>query len=230
MVTLKNKWGELLEKNIVTYASSRAKRAMFIEDYLKSKSLFLQEIRCLEQGAFSAKDSLYLKIKFPQWTFTATDKDIDVVRHITEAGIEGLQEDAFDLSFKDNKFDLTFQSGLIINFNDQQAFNIIKEQYRVTSKISFVFAHNSANYIDRFCSFFKLKVMRNNIYNYRTYDVQTIKLMALSLGCEYEIFYYDNMILNFVNRHFTSLSPLIRKLGISKFRCFANELVLVLHK
>jgi hypothetical protein len=203
---------------------------MFIDEYLRSESSLSDNLSCLEQGAFSAKDSLYLKLVFPKWRCTATDKDIDVVNHIREVGLEGVQEDAFKLSFEESEFEITFQSGLIILFSDQQALEIIKEQLRVTSKISFIFAHNRHNYIDRVISFLKRKIMKRDIYTYRCYSESTLKEIALSLGCKYEIFHHDNMMVNFSGRHCLWLKPIILKLGIDKYRYLANELVLVLHK
>jgi hypothetical protein len=230
MIFLKNKWGELFKKNITTYAKGRPKRGVFIDKYLSSEPSLPDNLSCLEQGAFSAKDSLYLNSVFPNWICTATDTDINVVKHIREVGLEGKQEDAFELSFENNKFEITFQSGLIILFSDQQALEIIKEQLRVTSKISFIFAHNKHNYIDRVISFFKRKIMKKHIFSYRCYSESTLREIALSLGCKHEIFHYDNMIVNFSVRHCLWLKPIIQTLGIDKYRYLANELVLVLHK
>ncbi len=230
MSFLKEDWSELFKENIDAYMSGRPKRGVFIKNHLYFNGLTNGVSTCLEQGAFSAKDSIYLKTVFPHWQCTATDNDNDVVNYIDKTDITGQEEDAFNLSFNDCNFDLTFQSGLIIYYSNEQAFDIIKEQLRVTAKLSFVFAHNKSNYIDRFVSFLKRNFLHEGIHHFRRYSDQDLASFAIRLGYKFEVIYYDNMLINFSNRNCSWLTSLLVKLKVDKLQFLSNEIVLVIHK
>jgi hypothetical protein len=227
---LKGEWGELFKNNIDKYSIGRPKRGIFIEKYLCDSKNNYDISYCLEQGAFSAKDSVYLNKRFPQWNCTATDNDASIVDYINTTEVLGKQEDAFHLSFNNEQFDLTFQSGLIVLFSNEQAFSIVKEQLRVTKNICFIFAHNKSNYIERTFSFLKKILFKKSIYHFRCYSKSDLIDMALKLGCQYELKYYDNMLINFTQRNATWLTSLLIKLKVDRFNFLSNEIVLVIHK
>lgn len=230
MKSPKESWGTLLNKNIGNYSLGRPKRGMFIHNYIINLQIDNTINSCLEEGAFSAKDTLYLKEHFPAWRFITTDIEPEVVSYSKSQGLESTLADAFKLPFTNESIDVTFHSGLIILFNNDDTLKIIKEQMRITSKIAFIFAHNRSNLIDRLGSFFKRYILRKKIYTFRRFSKKELKSFLAETGLQGEIYHYDNALENFISRHLPKAVVLLKFLGLQNPILLSNELVLIIRK
>ena len=223
-------WSSLLMENKDVYSRSRPKRAKFIVDYMKKNhpDMILKSYH--EQGAFSGKDIKYIGDLYPEATLYASDLDTKVAEHLGKTGLNTIACDAFSLPFKDNSFDITFHSGLVICFSNKDALSIIKEQVRTTSKIAFIFAHNELSWIDKLASLYKSKIKRKDIFNYRRYTEEELIKIANSIGYEAEIYYSDNALINFVGRNFGFLKRVVVYSGLADRKSLFNEIVMVIKK
>lgn len=226
--TPNQEWGDLLAQNIATYSVGRPKRGQFVHAYLDAHAESPESI--LELGAFSGKDSLYLQQRYPSCRFIAVDKVSDVALHLKRMGLQACVADALRLPFSDNSFDVTFQSGLLILFSNEEARRIIEEQVRVTRRVAFVFAHNQRGLPDRLGAFIKRTVLGKEIYHFRRYTVEELTEILRSLGLNGLALYHDNALRNAIGRTVPSLTPLIERLGLHKSPYFMNELVLIVWK
>ena len=223
-------WSELLGDNEELYRRSRPKRAMFILDYLKRHCPSLSIESYHEQGAFSGKDIKHIKDCVGEGRFYASDLSVEVAGYLGKQGLNALACDAFSLPFRDDTFDLTFHSGLIICFNNEDALAILREQIRTTAKIAFIFAHNELSWIDRMAALYKAKVQGKDIFNYRRYREEELLEMAGKMGVEAEIYFFDNALVNFVGRNFGRFDKVLSLFGLADRKMFFNEIVMVVRK
>ncbi|WP_157484941.1 hypothetical protein [Gilvimarinus polysaccharolyticus] len=223
-------WSELLGENEELYRRSRPKRAKFILEYLKVHCPQLKVETFHEQGAFSGKDIRHIKASVLNGFFCASDLDVGVAGYLSAQGVNALSCDAFCLPFKDSAFDLTYHSGLIICFNNEDAFLIVQEQIRTTKKIAFVFAHNDLSWVDKFASFYKTKIQKKDIFNYRRYREEELLDMASRMGLDAEIYFFDNALMNFLKRNFKRLHTVLSSFSWVNRKFLANEIVMVVRK
>lgn len=221
-------WGDLLTQNLSTYSRGRPKRGQFVHAHLEACAKSPRSI--LELGAFSGKDSLYLKQQYPRCRFVAADKDPNIALHLQQLGLHACVADAFQLPFSDDSFDVTFQSGLLILFSNDDARRIIAEQVRVTRRIAFVFAHNQRGLPDRLGAFIKRTAFRRQIYQFRRYTLEELMEILRALRLEGQSLYYDNALRNVVSRRAPSLTPLVERLGLGTSAYLMNEIALIIWK
>ncbi len=224
-------WLDLFETNKLRYVHANPKRGRFIEKYFLGKCEVSEVGNCsfLELGAFSAKDSIYLKGVFPEATFYLSDLSPEILKS-TET-IDSFAADVFSLPLRDNAVDISFHSGLIVLFNNQDVKKIIDSQSRVTKKYSFVFGLNKFNFVDHIMSFYKYKIKGNELFRYRRFTKSELcDMVKTSDAVSVEAFYHDNMVENFSRRHDFFLLKVIAKLFIFKLPFFYNEVVLVMKK
>ena len=224
------KWAELLLENRTVYAKSRPKRAEFILKYLEERGTFRVLTSFHEQGAFSGKDIKHLKEQIGSGLFFASDLDVAVASRLAEHGVNVVAGDALALPFKDESFDLTFHSGLIVCFDNEGARAIVQEQLRSTSKIAFIFAHNEYSWIDKVSSLYKRWVRKEDIFTYRRYTGEELAALLAGPHGQVDIIYYDNALLNFLGRHSSFAKRLFTRVGAGRLRCLCNEVVMVVIK
>lgn len=228
MKTQDLKWEELFRLNIKRYSQSRPKRGEFIYKYLKENKLTSTIESCLEEGAFSAKDSYFLKKKLPKIDFHISDLDPEIVKINFEKNMKSHVADAFSLPFDDKQFDITFHSGLIILFSNKEAEKIITEQIRITKKIAFIFAHNKTNFIDRTNSNFRRFFLKQKIHNFRFYSKKDLLSLTKNMKLDTQIVHHDNALVNLSMRHFPSIIPLLKITKLDKLSWLSNELILII--
>ncbi|NNN26856.1 MULTISPECIES: class I SAM-dependent methyltransferase [Pseudomonas] len=220
-------WSDLYENNIRTYQKGRPKRGMFIAEYLIRTGLHEQVENFLEEGSFSAKDSIYLANRFPGKTCIATDLNESAMRGAALAQVKSCVADAFALPFAAKQFAVTFHSGLIVLFDNADALRIVNEQLRVTEKVAFTFAHNQHNFLDGLASRLK-RLFGKKIFNFRRYTWADLQAIGEQTGLPYEVIAYDNMLENFLSRNVSWLLPAVKLVKLHRSRVFANELVLII--
>ena len=226
----KKTWGGLLEDNRNRYARARPKRAMYILNYIQRNcdAMLLESFH--EQGAFSGKDIKHLKESLGVGSFCASDLSIPVVNHLKDQSLSAVACDAFHLPFRNSAFDLTFHSGLLVCFDNENAKDIVREQVRTTNKLAFVFVHNELSWVDKLSAFFKRVVLRKAIFSYRRFTKEELEDMCLGLEVSFEIYYIDNALVNFASRHIPFLSEWLKSFKWAAHKIFFNELVLVIKK
>lgn len=224
-------WLDLFEKNRLKYAHASPKRGKFIQNYFQERGLSCDANNScfLELGAFSGKDSIYLKSVFSDATFYLSDLSPEILK-LTRS-IESFAGDVFSLPLRNDAVDISFHSGLIILFNNQDVKRVIDSQNRVTRKYSFVFGLNKFNFVDHIMSFYKYKIKGDELFRYRRFTKSELcDMVKTSDAVSVEAFYHDNMVENFSRRHDFFLLKVIAKLFIFKLPFFYNEVVLVMKK
>jgi ubiquinone/menaquinone biosynthesis C-methylase UbiE len=220
-------WSDLYENNIRSYQKGRPKRGIFIADHLIRTGLHEQIESFLEEGSFSAKDSIYLAERFRGKYCIATDLNESAMKGTAHSQVSSCVADAFKLPFSDRQFSVTFHSGLIVLFNNEEAIRIVEEQLRVTAKIAFVFAHNQHNRVDNLASLLK-RIAGKRIFTFRRFTTADLQAIGERTGCAFEVVAYDNMLENFVSRNVPWLLPTVRFLRLHRIKALANELALII--
>jgi len=206
------KWDELIEKHGEQYRRSRPKRGQFVERYLKASDFSEVAEKCfMEEGAFSGKDTIYLAENFPSSDFIVLDLELETLKGTRHDRVYPVRGDAFRLPFSDRSIDITFHSGLIVLFDNENSERIIAEQLRVTSGLAFVFAHNKANFVDIFVSWARRKWLGLGLYQYRRFTLKKLEELCSIHGTLLESGYTDNMLLNFTRRRLPFLAGTLEK-------------------
>lgn len=223
------KWDELIAEHGEQYRRSRPKRGQFVERYLKSFGVpESSNGSFLEEGAFSAKDTIYLAEKFPHANFVVLDLALETLKSNRQERVFPVSGDAFRLPFKDHSIDFTFHSGLIVLFDNDRAEKIVAEQLRVTSKIAFVFGHNKANFVDVIVSWVRRKWLRLGLYQYRRFTLDELVGLCSRHGKVIESGYVDNMLVNFTKRRMPFLSGVVERFFGVKPTWLFNEVFVVI--
>ena len=222
-------WSNLYSENRETYARARPKRGQLIAEFLQQQNLDVDGEHCfLEEGAFSAKDSLFLATLYRNSSFNVMDFNEDVLKDKAGDKLSCVCADAFNLPFKPRSFDVSFHSGLIILFNNLQVEKIVTEQLVVTRQYAFIFGHNVWNLVDIITSYFKRVVLGRKIFRFRRFSSAELKRLCSGKGEILQVTYCDNMIHNFIGRNAPALLPAVRKIKLFSLPCFYNEVMVVM--
>ncbi len=96
----------------------------------------------LETGVGSGDMSIFFSLL--GYNVTSIDNDPGVLANVKSRdlikkakSLKMLQQDAFDLSFKEKEFNLTFSQGFFEHFSDDDIVKLIAEQIRVSRKVVF---------------------------------------------------------------------------------------------
>jgi 2-polyprenyl-3-methyl-5-hydroxy-6-metoxy-1,4-benzoquinol methylase len=189
-------WEESWMQHIEGYLNSVPRAGIFIKNYFKNiKSV-------LEIAGGSCRDSRYLANN----GFCATGSDFDekTLKYLQEERFPNdklnySKEDAFNLTFQDNSFDLVFHNGFFIYFNDDEIYAMLREQERVSQKYIVFFVHNKKN--RKQVELFNKKAKNDKLYDIRFFNsdevldivkssgIKTKKLKILKFGGLYDVFY-----------------------------------------
>ena len=136
-------WDRQWKRRIDRYLSAQPRTGLFIRHRFGSSCN-----KILELGGGSCRDSAYLAQKGYQCE--ATDLSPDAVSYLSSKfGSQNLEfsvQDAMNLSFADDSFELVFHNGLIVCFDsDEAVIEILREQRRVASRFALILAHNAEN-------------------------------------------------------------------------------------
>ena len=193
----KDFWEESWIKHIESYLNTTPRAGIFIQNYFKDTKIIL------EIAGGSCRDSRYLA----NCGYEATGSDFDekTLKYLKEKRFPNDKlkyslEDAFELSFKDNSFDLIFHNGFFVLFDNDKNLNImLKEQERVSKKYIVFFVHNIQN--KKLVHTFKEKAKDDELYNIRFFNkdevvniikqsgIKAKKIDLLKFGGLYDAFY-----------------------------------------
>lgn len=174
-------WEESWRKHIEDYLNTTPRAGIFLANYFKNINSVL-EIAC-----GSCRDSRYLANN----GFDATGSDFDektlqyLQKKFPGDKLKYSQEDAFNLSFLDNSFDLVFHNGFFIYFDDNNSlYQMLKEQERVSKKYIVFFVHNRAN--QTLVNNFKEKSREDDLYKIRFFDRDEIVEVIKNSGINFK--------------------------------------------
>ncbi len=199
-----------------------------IKNYLKTpprcgywlEFLYPKKYKMLEIAGGSCRDSKYLAKK--GYSIIGSDFDEKTLSYLREElfldGFELSKEDAFDFSFKSNKFDLTFSNGFWVLFeNDDDITSLIKEQKRITKKYLISFVHNYEN--KKLLKLFKEKSLEDDLYNIRFFSRNELENIIIKSGISYKSISFnkfgglgDKLLSNKIKKRSASVSLMLRKL------------------
>lgn len=222
-------WIDLYDKNKERYARARPKRGQYIYEYLEKKGGLsdVDNASFLELGAFSAKDSVFLQKKLPLCTFYVSDLEPEILQ--SHASLTAFAGDIFQIPLREKSVDYSFHSGLIVLFKNSDVEQIIKNQIGVTKRISFIFGLNAYNFIDHFLCFWRYRLKKNKLYNYRRFSRKELATLTEGLvGVDIKIYYYDNMVENVASRIGWGTLKKMSKTILFRAPIFYNEVVLVI--
>ncbi len=176
-------WEESWIQHIDGYLNATPRAGIFIENYFKNSVHSVLEI-----AGGSCRDSRYLANS----GFSATGSDFDekTLKYLQEEKFPNdtlyySKEDAFDLTFKDNCFDLVFHNGFFIYFDDNSSLNkMLKEQERVSKRYIVIFVHNIENH--NLVKNFKEKSKEDDLYKIRFFDKDEIVKIVEDSGIRYK--------------------------------------------
>ena len=136
-------WIDQWQRKLSRYQAAPARTGLFIEH------LFTNTVdTVLELGAGSCRDSVHLAKR--GYRCMASDFSKETIRSLkSQLAVPGLRfsfDDARNLSFETDEFDLVFHNGLIVCFdNDDDIIAILREQRRVAKSKLLIIAHNGSN-------------------------------------------------------------------------------------
>jgi len=182
---LRNKeefWEESWIKHIKTYLSATPRAGIFLENYFKDVNTIL------EIAGGSCRDSRYLANN--NYDVTGSDFDKKTLDYLQKKKfvndvLKYSREDAFNLSFKNDSFDLIFHNGFFILFDDnEEIYDMLKQQQRVSKKYIVIFVHNKDN--NNLIQIFKEKSKKDDLYNIRFFDKDEIVKIVKDSKIEYK--------------------------------------------
>ena len=175
-------WEESWIKHIDGYLEAIPRTGIFIEQYFKKSR------RLLEIAGGSCRDSRHLA----NAGFDATGSDFDkkTLDYLQKVKFKKdilnySNEDAFNLTFSDDEFNLVFHNGFFVLFNDDENINkMLKEQERVSSKYVVFFVHNVTN--KKLVNRFKEKSKTDKLYDVRFFEKDEIVDIVKISGVKYK--------------------------------------------
>lgn len=197
-LTKKDTWDNLWDSYIEDYIFSTPKHGIIVENLAKKYEIPLSST--LETGCGSARDSRYLANMCNALAMDLSLEPLEIANKISrEIPLKGtytlLQGDVFHLPFSDKRFDVSFNSGLLVCFiNDEDIFKILDEQHRVTKGVMVIFVHNKYDIIMSLLFQYLYRIKGEMLYNIRRFSQKEIKEICKKYGnvlevgaCEYSI-------------------------------------------
>ena len=175
-------WEESWIQHINGYLRATPRAGIFLSNYFKNIT------SVLEIAGGSCRDSRYLANHGYQ--AVGSDFDEKTLQYLQEQRfpndkLKYSKEDAFNLTFQENKFDLVFHNGFFILFDENSALvTMLKEQERVTNKYIVIFVHNKEN--KNLIKLFKDKSKNDDLYKIRFIDKNEIVKIVKESGIKYK--------------------------------------------
>lgn len=135
-------WEKAWIHHVETYLSSPSRCGYWME------SMFSKNLSVVEIAGGSCRDSRYLAEHGCQ--AVGTDFDGKTLEYLTKrfpnSKLPLIQADAFNLSFSDKEFDISFSNGFLVCFSqDKDIRSLLKEQERITRRYIVLLVHNKDN-------------------------------------------------------------------------------------
>lgn len=158
-------WNLIWNKHLERYVYFEPRRAKMLRKLIKKLGIEVKtiiELGCgsLRDGGFLSRDFEVLGLDFNRKVLVET-KNIYPKCHRVAAS-------AMALPFRDKSFDVSFSSGLLIYFNNEDALKIIKEQVRVTRKLALFFVHNKTNIWE--IPTVKIRSIKDKLFRFRRFS------------------------------------------------------------
>lgn len=162
-------WEKQWEEKIEVYLKALPRTGYFIRWLIKKNNL--KNPKILEIAGGSCRDSRFLaNLGFYTVGSDYEPKLLEYLKNrFSDDPLYYSTEDAFNMTFEDSSFDLTFHNGFIICFDkNRDVKNIITEQLRVTSKFAVMLTHNLEN--SELREQFSDRIAKDKLYDIRFYD------------------------------------------------------------
>ena len=175
-------WEESWIQHIDGYLNAVPRAGIFIVNYFKNIH------NVLEIAGGSCRDSRYLANN--EFNATGSDFDEKTLQYLQEERfpddrLNYSKEDAFDLTFQDNSFDLVFHNGFFVLFNENSSLKkMLKEQERVSRRYIVIFIHNIEN--RNLIKSFQEKSKTDDLYKIRFFDKNGITNIIEDSGIKYK--------------------------------------------
>ena len=135
-------WSEAWIKHIETYLAAPPRAGHWM------RYMFPKLHNVLEIAGGSCRDSRYLADS--GYNALGTDFDQKTIEYLNNryptSPLAMQREDAFSLSFADKSFNVSFSNGFWVCFsNDEEIYQLLHEQSRVTSRYLVALVHNAGN-------------------------------------------------------------------------------------
>lgn len=174
-------WEESWIKHIETYLDTTPRAGIFIENYFRNTN------KILEIAGGSCRDSRYLANE--RFDATGSDFDEKTLQYLEKERfpndiLKYSKEDAFNLTFVNNNFDLVFHNGFFIYFDNKSLNLMLLEQGRVAKKHIVIFVHNKQN--NNLVRSFREKSEKDDLYKIRFFDKAEIINIVQNSGIKYK--------------------------------------------
>lgn len=199
-------WEKSWIEHIDDYLNAIPRAGILIENYFKDVD------SVLEIAGGSCRDSRYLASN----GFKATGSDFDEKtlqylreKRFTNDRLNYSKEDAFNLTFQDNSFDLVFHNGFFIYFYENSSLNkMLKEQERVSRRYIVIFVHNIEN--KNLIKDFQEKSKKDDLYKIRFFDKNEIIDIIEDSGIKYKsikVVKFGGIFDRFYNKRLKKIIP-----------------------
>jgi hypothetical protein len=173
-------WSMLTRTHLLRYINDPPLMGVFLNKLIDKRLK-----NGLEEGCFSARDSIYLAKRGRK--MQATDSNLYLIQKLRKIygqnRVRFSVANAIRLSYPNNSFDFSFSDGLIGCFKKREMVRILREQYRVTRYRCVIAVHNSLN-----SGFFRANVaaekrLNDGWHNVRFFSPNQIRdILKESLG------------------------------------------------
>jgi ubiquinone/menaquinone biosynthesis C-methylase UbiE len=204
-------WSDAWVSHIENYLSAPPRCGIWLNFYFADKSLMF-----LECAGGSCRDSRYLHDK--GFKSMGTDFDENTLSYVRKRYGNSKfllqKEDGFNLSFNENSFDVVFNNGFWVCFNDDEKIvNLLEEQVRVSSKYLVVMAHNKKN--EKLVAQFSNLGEKDSLYKIRFFDIEDIEHILIKSKNKFRNIKYEKFggpvdLLFVLEKRIPFLGPIVR--------------------
>lgn len=204
-------WGEKWSRHIENYLAAPPRCGIWMHKTFRGKKFSV-----LEAAGGSCRDSRYLF----ELGYQAVGSDFDqrtleyIRKKFRDSSFKVFYEDAFHFSYKDNEFDVVFNNGFWVLFDDDNSLiDLLKEQARVSKKYAFVLVHNIKN--EKLVETFNKKSNQDDLYSIRFFDKTKLKDVLKRSKIKYKGYRFEKFggpvdRLYALERRLFFISPIVR--------------------
>ena len=175
-------WPNLWRKYLDQYLSKPPRTGYWVDAHFGGNASSF-----LELGCGSGRDAMYLAKRGHRVVGSDLD-DVTLTELQTRFSNETLRfcmQDASNLTFDDNSFDVVYHNGLWVLFEeDELIISMLKEQLRVASKYAVILVHNQENHALR-RQFKKRADAGDQLYDIRFFTRRSLVDLIESSGLTY---------------------------------------------
>ncbi|MEM4655143.1 MAG: methyltransferase domain-containing protein [Thermosphaera sp.] len=175
-------WQNAWQKHLETYLASPPRCGYWLASRFPDKRLTIIEI-----AGGSCRDSRYLAMN--GYRAIGTDFDSRTIEYLKlrfpEFSLALQREDAFNFSFSNKSFDISFSNGFWVCFpSNQQLHALLREQERITSKWLITLVHNANNH--SLVETFREKAKTDPLYDIRFFSQDELRTIINESGIRYK--------------------------------------------